>query len=858
VVLIVAIPRTRFSANVTELLPATGLEVGILRELSETRQGHLAIAHLGAPAGGIQDAAVDAFVGSLATEDCIVRVSVAGADALKETAAVLYAQRHALLLPGWLADHPGLTDAESLAARIVDRLEAFLNEPDSLALTELIPSDPLLLMRGMIEGSEAMQWAASDSGVTIWIEQEPSPFSEEGQAPVFAAIERAHAAALAIQQPLELRYTSLSRFASASKAAIKGEITRINLLCLALVALLLVVVVRSWRPLAAVALTVVFAMVTAAAAVTVCFGEVHILSLVIGSILAGIAVDYGLHLVLEERHGMRRHAVTRVVLAGSVSSAAGFLTLLWAPLPFLQQVGVFVGTGLLAALVAALILRPKAGKAAATIGLRYEPFRLPRWTGPLLAIAFVPGLLLLQWGDRIRSLEFPLPELYEEDANVRAAAGANAYQPYLVHAADPLTARVLLEARRAALAQPGSLHLADWVPTYTRIRDTMAFFRSIESFELALRAELEARGYVADAFAPFFADFDAYLRADFSESAYQELLKTIADSLPGPLESLVHLGEEISWFMVLLPDGHEPLSGEGVFRLDQSKILDGAFARYRQSMARQIGFCLVILMLAVLFLIGTQRGAAAIALTLLAVACAFGLAGYLGLELGLFHMVGALLAFCIVLDYAIFAVETRHHDNRLPASVAVSALSTAGVFAVLGSSPIPAVQALGLTVLSIITIGLLLIFCGWPWVRRLPVLDRSLFDRLPHGEDALLIAGMRSLDGNTIAVYLDARRGQVLAGEALVEAMAQAAALLMAARSDRSERNRIGMLVLVQQATLPGQGFLPQHGDIVEVESVSPLQPGILRFRGKLLSRQSAFPATAEFSIFVPEANPMG
>jgi len=87
----------------------------------------------------------------------------------------------------------------------------------------------------------------------------------------------------------------------------------------------------------------------------------------------------------------------------------------------------------------------------------------------------------------------------------------------------------------------------------------------------------------------------------------------------------------------------------------------------------------------------------------------FGLFGWLGHPLNLFHLLGAFLGVCLTHNYSIFSTTSAFRSEPPPVSVRLSALTTAASFGVLALSGIPVVRALGLTVALMVVVALLVI-----------------------------------------------------------------------------------------------------------------------------------------------------
>jgi predicted exporter len=84
----------------------------------------------------------------------------------------------------------------------------------------------------------------------------------------------------------------------------------------------------------------------------------------------------------------------------------------------------------------------------------------------------------------------------------------------------------------------------------------------------------------------------------------------------------------------------------------------------------------------------------------------FGVLGFMGQTLNLFHLLGAFLGVCLSHNYAIFSSDNAATGHAPPVPVRLSALCTAASFGVLGFSRIPVIHALGLTVALIVMTAL--------------------------------------------------------------------------------------------------------------------------------------------------------
>ncbi|WP_419957163.1 MMPL family transporter, partial [Pseudomonas syringae] len=127
--------------------------------------------------------------------------------------------------------------------------------------------------------------------------------------------------------------------------------------------LLLLLAFRRWSVLLAF-VPVVVGMLFGAVACVALFGSMHVMTLVLGSSLIGVAVDYPLH-YLSKSWSMkpwRSWPALRLTLPGLslslITSCIGYLALAWTPFPALTQIAVFSAAGLIGAYLTSVCLLP--------------------------------------------------------------------------------------------------------------------------------------------------------------------------------------------------------------------------------------------------------------------------------------------------------------------------------------------------------------------------------------------------------------------------------------------------------------------------------------------------------------------
>ncbi len=734
--------QSKISTNVIDLIPVDerAPELSLIRSLTDQQQARVLLLALSSGDESPPAEAVATFADSLRRSPALAEVEVLGtSDTRDALGAFIFERRFDFLFPGWLAEKhtqfraTGQPDAEFsswLADETTQQLDRFLERAESVAFQELLPRDPLLLVPSLVE---KIQTLATDSSnevrghALVWAIIKDSPFGEAGQDPVFAAIDRALGEARAQAPGIELRWTGVNRFAAESKARIKAEISWLNTASLiGVIGIACLFVRRLWKVLHLIPI-VVLSTLGAWVVTTMVFERVHILVFVIGSLLAGVAIDYGFYLYMQpalrpgEPYREKLRRLLKPLLTSCLTTVIGFSLLFWSELPLVRQLGVFVSAGLITAVAVAMLYFAQLERAF----LETRNFALPTSgrarliVRPLFAIALLVAVIgpwRLHWRDDIRQLEIPAVELRENDAAVRRLFGdAQERTAYLTRGDTPAAARAALERftawHDAQFPNSPAASAGFLLPTESDWTQRSALLEKLADFPGQLRQALETRGYTAESFEPFFESWENLRRA--TAPTYASLFADVRQALTGPLALLFHLDEAggPSWFLTLAdhPPGAEPPTETATFGVAQLESLNSLFARYRADTAKLSAIGLSLIGLSVFVLYGLRRGIRIFMIPAGSCFFALGLLGLLGQTLNLFHLLAAFLGVCLSHNYAIFSAENARRREPPPPSIRLSALTTGISFGVLALSKIPVVSALGATVGLIVFTALLMV-----------------------------------------------------------------------------------------------------------------------------------------------------
>ncbi|WP_223534740.1 MULTISPECIES: MMPL family transporter [unclassified Pseudomonas] len=502
--------------------------------------------------------------------------------------------------------------------------------------------------------------------------------------------------------------------------------------------LLLLLAFRRWRVLLAF-VPVLVGMLFGAVACVALFGHMHVMTLVLGSSLIGVAVDYPLHYLSKSWSLKPWHSwpALRMTLPGLtlslITSGIGYLALAWTPFPALTQIAAFSAAGLLGAYLSAVCLLPALLK-----GVDLRPAQWPLRicellldcreallkqlkTPVLLAllIAFcVGGLLQLSSKNDIRQWISAPQQLTDE---ARTIARITGYQPtsqfFLIRAANQQQLLERQTALRERLDQligleklQGYLSLNQLVSPPNEQQQVREALSKLPSFWQPL---LDI-GVPAEALQAELTKLQALPTVDIDAALGGPLAEPYRPLWLGPTDDGVAA-------MVSLQGINNPallrLQGEdlpGVTLVDRLGELNNVFAATQISAAElKLASC-VLIVLVLILPFGLGGALRIVSLPLLAALCSLASLGWLGQPLTLFSLFGLLLVTAISVDYAILMREQVGGAAVSLLGTLLAALTTWLSFGLLAVSSTPAVSNFGLSV----SLGLIFSFLLAPWAGR--------------------------------------------------------------------------------------------------------------------------------------------
>ncbi|MYN18464.1 transporter [Rugamonas sp. FT107W] len=556
--------------------------------------------------------------------------------------------------------------------------------------------------------------------------------SMTAQETVLPLLKQAGDAARKATPQVELIQAGVILHAANASVQASGEVSTIGIGSLLGIVLLMWFAFHSFKPISLILLSIGIGCLGALSVCWLLFGRVHLMTLVFGASLIGVAQDYGIYFLcnrLAADEKLASPALLKRLLPGLgltlLAAVIGYMGLALTPFPGLRQMAVFSALGLVFAWLTVVCWFPaligsrtlKSGALVRGYGAalrRWPLLRMNRAT-LLAAVAFALaggyGVSRLGANDDIRLLQNPPKHLIADQLKLSKLLDAPTPVQYFLVRGDSvemvLQREEVLKARLDLMAAAGRIGgyqaMSNWVPS---ARTQAARRQLIEDKLLAAGGPLHAVAAQAGEDAQWIAATAAGLRAAASPLTLDDFLKAPASEpwrhlwlgdVNGVYASIVALrglsGAAVPQVQ-LAADGLQ-----GVQWVDKVAEISSVLGRYRQYMSWVVLGAYAVVF-ALLFPRYRRRTWRVLAPTALASIATLALLGFASQNLQLFHVLALMLLLGVGVDYGIFMQEHPDRRDRTPwLAVGMSAANTILSFGLLGLSSTPALQAFGLTML---------------------------------------------------------------------------------------------------------------------------------------------------------------
>ncbi|MDP8098902.1 MMPL family transporter [Pasteurella atlantica] len=521
---------------------------------------------------------------------------------------------------------------------------------------------------------------------------------------------------LAQTQKAQFISTGSALFAANAKQQAETEMTLMSSLGISLTLLLLLVVFRSFRSLW-LFLPIGIGLLLGIATTVLWFGQIHILTIVIGTSLIGVLIDFPLHWLASSRFYKNWNAQQEMnklrfpFFISLIITLIGYLLLAFTSLPVLQQTAIFSAMALVSAILGTVLFLPtfftnyQAHKRSFL--LQNLPISIPtkiEKMGLIFAIIFVAvGIYKSKWQDDIRQWVALPPAMLQQAQQIATITGFNFGSQYLLIIADNdddlLQKDQKLTEQLAQLVKEKSIthfqSLTQWITTAHTQQKIAEQFTQIKPQDYAI---FEQIGIPLENIQKAIATLKQTPVVSLSQALNTDLGKARRTLYLGKLDtqkvaSIIKISNLQNIQKIL------PLTNDkDIFWQDKRASLNMAFEQTRDQAAwlKLCSFILAFLLLYPFFKLKSTTQILAIPLS--AIIITVGIFGWLAIPISLFTMFGLLLVSAIGIDYTSYMLTVKESFKQKAFAISLAGTTTLISFILLGLSSTPAVASFGMSV----------------------------------------------------------------------------------------------------------------------------------------------------------------
>ena len=456
-----------------------------------------------------------------------------------------------------------------------------------------------------------------------------------------------------------------------------------------------------------------------------CFKEIHLITLVFGSSVIGVAMDYSLHYLCEHyknnsdgNTSFSNNILSQIfpgITMAMLTSAIAYAAIGFAPFPVLRQIALFSCTGLAVAWLTVVSLFPHMLPPASFSHPRYLQWsewldiklrnfydqRYSRVVLILFALAMLPGILHIKANDDLRLLQTPEAGISAMEKRVQTLTGIQTNGRFFLIEGD--TQEELLQREE---------QLDDWLATQNLSGDLLSHSlpsqqRQQENFQLLknlhgdfLKHWQQTLGFSQDVLERAAKPFQQIPAIWLTPEAL------LASPLSVQLERFQFAKTERGWITTGFVNGNATpallekyaATHDGVHWMDPVADISEMFKHYRE----KTGFMMLLAYALIAALLCWRYRPAQAWRVMLAPALAawftLGLLGYANVDINLFHVLALLLVLGVGIDYSIFFAESHAHRDTTMLAVILSTATTLLSFGLLALSATAAIRSFGIVV----------------------------------------------------------------------------------------------------------------------------------------------------------------
>ena len=441
------------------------------------------------------------------------------------------------------------------------------------------------------------------------------------------------------------------------------------------------------------------------------FGEIHVITLLLGFSLIGVVADYSIHFF---GHHSDQYTVGKIkipLLLSLITTIVGYACFYFSNVPVLQQLSLFAVLGLLVSAAIVFLFYPilpvkKANAQGCAISRIFVLVSTTRdkmvskifsksWVQVMSISLGIISAAFVKRVDDVRLYQTPSKELVEQQNLIQKIVGIPFSGKYLFVSADSVES--MLRKEEEIFAEFGSKGfmqgISQWIPSqkyqeismnaYTKLNESSYdLFRKI-----GVKENLGSKKIFYQSEKMQKIDFDTWLKKFINYPISDQFLGQIN----GQYHSAVSIGDLLFDKISVLPPG--------VQKINRSQVLSDFFSQIREKTIFLLGVLFFVCLLGFSFIWSFKNSIALLFAPAMGVLVSAFFTSKIFGHLNLFSTMGLLLVFFLSVDYSFFS-KLRHSQisNEVDVAIGVSVLTTLFSFGVLAFSKLPAVQHFGLSV----------------------------------------------------------------------------------------------------------------------------------------------------------------
>ena len=528
------------------------------------------------------------------------------------------------------------------------------------------------------------------------------------------------------QSGAQFKITGSALFAADAKQKAEKESTLMSVLGVSLTLLLLLIVFRTPRILW-LFLPILIGMLSGVVATVWGFGQIHILTLVIGTSLVGVLIDFPLHWLagsLFDRKWLPLLAMQKLRFTFFISllvTLLGYGLLAFTHLPILQQTALFSAVSLITALLATQLFLPY-------LFYRYQPTtllperktfnliqkglntfankRFNKGTLLIISLLVLGGGIKSSWHDDIRQWVSMPQSMLNEAKTIGELTGVDLGSQYFLLTAE--NEALLLEkdaklSKQLAQRNITFKSLSQWIAPLAEQKQFAEYLQHISADDYAVLNDI---GVPPEKIQQNLTALSQRKPLTLSKALNTQLgqawkMLYLGELAPNQVASIIKISQADSATMQALANNRD------IFWQDKRSHLNQAFKEAKEQAAwlKIISFVIAGLLLWKVF--ETKTSIRILFIPCIAILGTVAIFGWIGLSIGLFSMFGLLLVSAIGIDYAVYMKTVNEEPSHKRITLTLAACTTLISFLLLAISSTPAVATFGISVSIGVIISLL-------------------------------------------------------------------------------------------------------------------------------------------------------